>query len=278
MVPNVYKEITEDLVAVFLEFISKNKNGLGTIMNKITYIDKSKFYKYNNELDTDVFDKNEYNNALSKQTKHLNNLKLKIDENPEVMLFKFFKYDQILHFRFIINGVDKKNFDRLMKIEYMFEQPILRNKDYKPYINKFFRNMIEEYANMKNSLCYYKHGIFYNNTKIDINDEENIFDKKNKILSILKQDLVLIFLFRKNRIILKKDLYEFLTTYINIFTVVSAVTPKNILEKETIKIWTTGVRYIEVLLDNFKYTNKYINLCLEHKEKINKICPTLRFM
>lgn len=278
MFPNTYKQITEDLADIFSNFISKKNITLSSILNKITFIDKSKFETYDEKSDKNIFDEVQYIEALKKQKRQFNELFLKIEEDMETSLKELFNYNQALLIRFISNGIDKKMIDRKMKIEYLFEKPLLQNEKYKSCLLTIFRQIVDEYSSMKNSLAYLEDGKLYNQTELNVNDDEAIFDKKNKILAKLRQDLVMAFLFYKNNIVAKKELNRFIVYYIDTFKELSLVGYKNILEKETIKIWATGVRYIEVLLDNFKYSNKYINLCIEQKELVNKYCPSLRFM
>lgn len=278
MFPNIYKQIAEDLAEIFDKFVSKKNVTLSSILNKITFIDKSKFEVYDEKSDKNVFDEVQYREALKKQKRQINELFLKIEEDMETSLKEFFNYNQTLLIRFITNGIDKKMIDRKMKIEYLFEDLLLQNQKYKSCLLLVFKHIVDGYSNMKNSLAYLENGQLYNQTNLNVNDDEAIFDKKNRILVKLRQDLVIIFLFCKNNIITKKDLNRFIMDYISTFKELSLLEYNNILEKETIKIWATGVRYIEVLLDNFKYSNKYKNLCIEQKDIVNKYCPSLRFM
>lgn len=278
MFPNTYKQIAEDLAEIFSTFISKKNVTLSSILNKITFIDKNRFETYDEKSDKNVFDEAKYIEALKKQKRQLNELFLKIEEDTESSLKELFNYNQTLLIRFITNGIDKKMIDRKMKIEYLFETSLLQNEKYKSCLLSIFRQMVDGYSSMKNSLAYLENGKLYNQTDLNVNDDEAIFDKKNKILVKLRQDLVMSFLFYKNNIVTKKDLNRFILAYIDTFKELSLIQHNNILEKETIKIWATGVRYIEVLLDNFKYSNKYIDLCIEQKDLINKYCPSLRFM
>jgi hypothetical protein len=278
MFPNTYKQIAEDLAEIFNNFISKKNVTLSSILNKITFIDKNKFETYDEKNDQNVFDEAQYIEALKKQKRQLNELFLKIEEDMETSLKELFDYNQTLLIRFITNGIDKKMIDRKMKIEYLFEKSLLQNEKYKSCLLSIFKQMEDSYSSMKNSLAYLENGQLYNQTNLNVNDDEAIFDKKNKILVKLRQDLVMAFLFYKNNIITKKDLNRFIVGYIDTFKELALIEYSNILEKETIKIWATGVRYIEVLLDNFKYSNKYINLCIEQKDLVNKYCPSLRFM
>lgn len=266
------------------KFVNKKKEfNINSILNKITYIDKNKFLKPDSN-DNLLFDKKSYEKSLEKQTNLKDELFKKIDESlnnvdtAKEMFKKFFDYNQISLFRLITNKNDTKMITRDMVVEYLFEKNLLTNKIYKKHILQIYKDMILDYDNMKNSLCSLKDDMLINNTMLDVNDVEEIFDKKNKILDKIKQDFVFLFLFRKNKIISNKAVLNFIIGYINVFKTIKEMEMKNILEKETLKTWATGVRYLEILVINFEFKFVDINIFTEYKTEINKLCPNLRFL
>lgn len=290
---DVSNELINSLVILFdvykkaeheKKFINNKKEfNINSILNKITYIDKNKFLK-SDPNDNLLFDEESYENSLRKQINLKNELFKKIDEllnddnKANEMFKKVFNYNQISLFRLITNKNDTKMITRNMVVEYLFEKNLLQNKIYKKHILQIFKNMSLDYNNMTNSLSGLKDGVLINNTMLDVNDGEEIFDKKNKILDKIKQDFVFVFLFRKNKIISNKAVLNFITDYINVFKSIKELEIKNILEKETVKTWATGVRYLEILVINFDFKFIDINIFTEHKTEINKLCPNLRFL
>jgi len=266
------------------KFINKKKEfNIKSILNKITYIDKNKFLKPDSN-DNLFFDNELYEKALKKQINLKNELFKKIDETlkDEVKANEIFKdifnYNQVSLLRFKTNKNDTKMITREMVVEYLFEKNLLQNKIYKKYLLQIYKDMSFDYNNMRNSLCSLKDGNLINNTMLDVNEAEEIFDRKNKILDKIKQDFVFIFLFRKNKIISNKAVLNFINDYINIFKNIKDLEIKNILEKETVKTWATGVRYLEILVINFEFKFVDINIFAEYKTEINKLCPNLRFL
>lgn len=302
----LYKEVASDLFSVLSKFIhdeswnlnncdrftnkrntpdyinnlekQKSEFNIGSILNKITYIDKKKFENFDFEKNITTFDAKKYRESIFKQEKLIKELKTRIDLDIETNLKKFFSHDQIILFRLTTKGKDTKVFDRTMKIEYLFETFILQEKRYKKYISNIFKSMIQDYGNMKNSLICIEENKFKNQTDLDVNNEEEIFEKRIKIFNKVKQDFIMVFLFYQNKIITGKDLNRFLKTYIDKFDKINSILASNALEREGIKLWASGVRHLEVLIDNFKYKSFDIDLCLKYKTTINALCPSLRFM
>lgn len=274
-----YKEITSILISSFKVFKPKKKISINSILNKLTYIEKKHFQKYDEQKNENVFNMSEYNNALDNQQKQIEILIKKINDNPFDTLNLLFKHDQRLFFRIRVNGENKNIFHRQMTIEYLLETSVIKEKEYKEYLVKIFNSLIEKYTKMENSMMCIKDNKFYNQTKIkDVNNKEDIFEEKLKFINKLKQDLLLIFILYRNKVINKTHINNFINNYIQCFKKIIDIEPKSNLEEENIKIWASGVRFIEVLADNFKYSNKYTKKCCEYKTLIDKLCPSMRFM
>lgn len=274
-----YKEITDILISAFKNFKPKKKDSINSILNKLTYIEKKHFQRYDEDKNEYVFNIIEYNIALDNQKKQIEVLSEQIKENPLNTLSILFKHNQILFFRIRVNGENKNIFHRQMTVEYLLENSIIQNKEYKENLIIVFNELIKKYINMENSMMKLEDNKFCNQTIIkDDNNKEDIFEQKLKYVNKLKQDLLLVFILYRNKVINKTHINKFINNYLLSFKKVINIEPKSNLEEENIKVWASGVRFIEVLAENFKYSNKYTKECFEYKKVIDKLCPSLRFM
>lgn len=281
-----YVEITGALTSGFKTLNSKKniinkyfkqkKDIINKNLNKIAVIDEKRYIIIQNN--TPVYN-DEYYKFLKNQNKQISILIKEIDEDPVNMLNSFFKYEQDLFFQISVNNEYKTNFHREMKIKYLFEESVIKNKNYNTYIYNFFKQLTADYKKMKYSMLGLQDNVFTNQTNVDdVNDKDSIFEEKLKHIKKLKQHLLLIFIFYRCGVIDKKDINNFLTVYINAFKQNLEISTQNNLEIENIRVWATGVRFIEVIAASFKYTNKYIKEYIKYADIVNKLCPHLRFM
>ncbi|QKE44584.1 hypothetical protein Yalta_137 [Yalta virus] len=274
-----YKGITTVLTSAFKNFKPKKKVSINGLLNRLTYIEKNRFMRYDEEKNINVFNTKEYNNALDNQEQQIKLLIEKINENPLDTLTTIFDHNQILFFRIRVKGENKNTFHRDMTIEYLLESNVIRNKEYKPHLIKMFNKIENQFITMDKSMMNVIDNKFYNQTKIiDVNNKEDVFEEKTKYMNKLRQDILIIFILYRNNVINKLHINKFIMNYLTSFKKVLNISPTSNLEEENIKLWASGIRFIEVIADNFKYSNKYTKECFKYKQIVDKLCPSLRFM
>lgn len=272
-----YQKISEYLDFQF-EKLFVNKESFISLVNKITFVEKEKFNIFSEELDDYVFDKKEYLNSKNRQNIIKEEI-LELIENDRLnVLRKFFQMDQSVILKYITRGIDKKSLSREVKFEYLFENSIIRNENNKECLKIIFNEMSENYLNMNNFLSKFIDNTFVNNTNIDINDSQELFEKNNKLQNKMKQDFAFFILFVNNGIISDEKIEDFIKSYLKIFKKLLIVQKKNVLEIETIKLFATGIRYIEVILEAYSISRKIIKRCKLYKKQINAINPSIRFL
>lgn len=272
-----YQKISEYLDFQF-EKLFVNKESFISLVNKITFVEKEKFNIFSEELDDYVFDKKEYLNSKNRQNIIKEEI-LELIENDRLnVLRKFFQMDQSVILKYITRGIDKKSLSREVKFEYLFENSIIRNENNKECLKIIFNEMSENYLNMNNFLSKFIDNTFVNNTNIDINDSQELFEKNNKLQNKMKQDFAFFILFVNNGIISDEKIEDFIKSYLKIFKKLLIVQKKNVLEIETIKLFATGIRYIEVILEAYSISRKIIKRCKLYKKQVNAINPSIRFL
>lgn len=272
-----YQKISEYLDFQF-EKLFVNKESFISLVNKITFVEKEKFNIFSEELDDYVFDKKEYLNSKNRQNIIKEEI-LELIENDRLnVLRKFFQMDQSVILKYITRGIDKKSLSREVKFEYLFENSIIRNENNKECLEIIFNEMSENYLNMNNFLSKFIDNTFVNNTNIDINDSQELFEKNNKLQNKMKQDFAFFILFVNNGIISDEKIEDFIKSYLKIFKKLLIVQKKNVLEIETIKLFATGIRYIEVILEAYSISRKIIKRCKLYKKQVNAINPSIRFL
>lgn len=272
-----YQKISEYLDFQF-EKLFINKESFISLVNKITFVEKEKFNIFSEELDDYVFDKKEYLNSKNRQNIIKEEI-LELIENDRLnVLRKFFQMDQSVILKYITRGIDKKSLSREVKFEYLFENSIIRNVNNKECLEIIFNEMSENYLNMNNFLSKFIDNTFVNNTNININDSQELFEKNNKLQNKMKQDFAFFILFVNNGIISDEKIEDFIKSYLKIFKKLLIVQKKNVLEIETIKLFATGIRYIEVILEAYSISRKIIKRCKLYKKQINAINPSIRFL
>lgn len=274
---SVYVDISTYLNDEFEKLFHVRENLISS-MNKISFIDKEKYNIFSEELDDYIFDKDSYKKDVNIQSEIKDNIFFNIKTDRVNTLKKIFQIDQSTILKYITNGVDKKNISRNVKFEYLFENSIIRDIENKDSLKLVFEELSKNYLDMKNSLSNFVDGKLINQTDIHENDTLELFDKNNKLQKKMKQDFAFFTLFVNNGIVSNKRYSKFVSSYIEIFKKLLLVDVKTELEKETIKLWATGLRYLEILMIAYNISKKTIKQCELYKTQINTINPSLRFL